>query len=124
MARAKLLLTWFSNKQVLYSQNQLYGIWRVVKTGETPVTKHDRRVLLENQNAAILLYSASEISILSTEEVAEHPFLLRIKPDALEPLLTVDAVLKRLIFKRFSGRHLGALLLDKSFIAVWKTICG
>lgn len=72
---------------------------------------------LENQNAAILLYSASEISILSAEEVAAHPFLLRIGPDALDPRLTVDAVLERLISKRFSGRQLGALLLDQSFIA-------
>ncbi|WP_074013807.1 endonuclease VIII [Candidatus Sodalis sp. SoCistrobi] len=116
-ARGKALLTWFSNGQVLYSHNQLYGVWRIVKAGETPVTKRDLRVRLENQNAAILLYSASEISILSAEEVAAHPFLLRIGPDALDPLLKVDTVLERLISKRFSGRQLGALLLDQSFIA-------
>lgn len=32
-ARGKALLTWFSNGLVLYSHNQLYGVWRVVKAG-------------------------------------------------------------------------------------------
>lgn len=79
-ARGKALLTWFSNGLVLYSHNQLYGVWRVVKAGETLVTKRDLRVRLENQNAAILLYSASEISILSADEVTEHPFCCALTP--------------------------------------------
>ncbi|AHF74019.1 endonuclease VIII [Candidatus Sodalis pierantonius str. SOPE] len=116
-ARGKALLTWFSNGLVLYSHNQLYGVWRVVKAGETPVTKRDLRVRLENHNAAILLYSASEISMLSADEVTEHPFLLRIGPDALDLQLTVETVQARLMSKRFCGRQLGALLLDQSFIA-------
>ncbi|MGP4123920.1 MAG: endonuclease VIII [Sodalis sp. (in: enterobacteria)] len=116
-ARGKALLTSFSNGLVLYSHNQLYGVWRIVKAGETPPTKRDLRVRLENQNTAILLYSASEISILSAEKVAEHPFLLHIGPDVLDQKLTAETVQTRLMSKRFSGRQLGALLLDQSFIA-------
>ncbi|NDL65075.1 endonuclease VIII [Acerihabitans arboris] len=115
--RGKALLTWFSNGLVLYSHNQLYGVWRVVKSGETPVTKRDLRVRLENAEHAILLYSASEIKILNADELAAHPFLLRIGPDALDMTLTVDEVIERLSSPRFSGRQLGSLLLDQSFIA-------
>lgn len=34
--RGKALLTHFSNDLTLYSHNQLYGVWRVVDTGEEP----------------------------------------------------------------------------------------
>ncbi|WP_413736031.1 endonuclease VIII [Sodalis sp. RH21] len=115
--RGKALLTWFTNGLVLYSHNQLYGVWRVVNAGETPVTKRDLRVRLENAEHAILLYSASEIKILNAGELAAHPFLLRIGPDALDMALTVDEVIERLGSPRFSGRQLGSLLLDQSFIA-------
>ncbi|WP_410012526.1 endonuclease VIII [Sodalis sp. C49] len=115
--RGKALLTWFSNGQVLYSHNQLYGVWRVAAAGESPVTKRDLRVRLENADQAILLYSASDIKILSADELAAHPFLLRIGPDALDMALTVDEVIDRLSSPRFSGRQFGGLLLDQSFIA-------
>lgn len=36
--RGKALLTHFSNDLTLYSHNQLYGVWRVVDTGEEPQT--------------------------------------------------------------------------------------
>lgn len=115
--RGKALLTWFSNGQVLYSHNQLYGVWRVVNAGETPVTKRDLRVRLENAERAILLYSASDIKMLNAQELAEHPFLLRIGPDALDMSLTVAEVMDRITSPRFSGRQFGSLLLDQSFIA-------
>ncbi|WP_413741891.1 endonuclease VIII [Sodalis sp. RH15] len=115
--RGKALLTWFSNGLVLYSHNQLYGVWRVVKAGETPVTKRDLRVRLENEQFAILLYSASDIQILDADALAAHPFLLRIGPDVLDPALTVEETRSRLLSPRFRGRQLGSLLLDQSFIA-------
>src|SRR5476649_335383 len=116
--RGKALLTWFSQGLVLYSHNQLYGVWRVVNAGETPTnTKRDLRVRLENAEHAILLYSASEIAMLNADELAAHPFLLRIGPDALDLNLTVAEVIERLSAPRFSGRQLGSLLLDQSFIA-------
>lgn len=115
--RGKALLTWFSHGLVLYSHNQLYGLWRVAKAGETPDTKRDLRVRLENRQHAILLYSASDIKLLNADELAAHPFLLRIGPDALDLNLTVDDVIQRLSAPRFSGRQLGSLLLDQSFIA-------
>ncbi|XBS70088.1 endonuclease VIII [Acerihabitans sp. KWT182] len=115
--KGKALLIRFSNGLVLYSHNQLYGVWRVVKAGDVPVTKRDLRVRLENKQNAILLYSASEIQILDAVALAAHPFLLRIGPDVLDPVLTAIDVRTRLLSPRFSGRQLGSLLLDQSFLA-------
>ncbi|HAP0005990.1 TPA: hypothetical protein IRO79_003938 [Escherichia coli] len=42
--RGKALLTHFSNDLTLYSHNQLYGVWRVVDTGEEPQTTRVLRV--------------------------------------------------------------------------------
>ena len=44
--RGKALLTHFSGGLTLYSHNQLYGVWRVVKTGDTPETRRVLRVKL------------------------------------------------------------------------------
>lgn len=46
----------------------------IVDAGETPDTKRDLRVRLETEDKAILLYSASDITIAPREEIAQHPF--------------------------------------------------
>lgn len=61
--RGKALLTHFSGGLTLYSHNQLYGVWRVVKAGEAPETTRVLRVRLQTAENAILLYSASDIEI-------------------------------------------------------------
>ncbi len=71
--RGKALLTHFSGGLTLYSHNQLYGVWRVV-AGETPQTNRVLRVRLETADRAILLYSASDIALLTPEQLAQHPF--------------------------------------------------
>ncbi|MEX5411050.1 endonuclease VIII [Atlantibacter hermannii] len=113
----KALLTHFSGGLVLYSHNQLYGVWRVVKAGAEPKTTRILRVRLESADKAILLYSASEIAILTAEQVAQHPFLTRIGPDVLDNTLTAADVKQRLLNPRFRRRQLDALLLDQSFLA-------
>jgi hypothetical protein len=57
----------------LYSHNQLYGVWRVVEAGETE-TNRVLRVRLAAKDKAILLYSASDIEMLTPEQLAVHPF--------------------------------------------------
>lgn len=64
----------------MYSHNQLYGVWKIVAAGDTPNTKRDLRVRLETEEQAILLYSASDITIAPREEIAQHPFLQRVGP--------------------------------------------
>lgn len=115
--RGKALLTHFSGGLTLYSHNQLYGVWRVVKSGEEPETSRTLRVRLETADKAILLYSASEIAILTPEQLAEHPFLLRVGPDVLDMQLTAEQVQERLLSKRFRNRQFSGLLLDQAFLA-------
>lgn len=82
--RGKALLTHFSGGLTLYSHNQLYGVWRVVDAGVEPQSNRVLRVRLQTASKAILLYSASDIDILTAEQVANHPFLQRVGPDVLD----------------------------------------
>lgn len=116
-ARGKAMLIRFDNGLTLYSHNQLYGVWRIVQSGEQPQTGRSLRVQLETADKAILLYSASDISIWPSDEVDQHPFLQRIGPDVLDTSLDPDAVAARLLEPRFARRRLGTLLLDQGFLA-------
>ncbi|SQI41610.1 DNA glycosylase/AP lyase Nei [Leminorella richardii] len=115
--RGKALLTHFSNGLTMYSHNQLYGIWDVVVSGERPETKRELRVALETAEQGILLYSASDIEVGSRDAILQHPFLLRIGPDVLDPSLTWQKVRERLLDKPFRQRQLGGMLLDQAFLA-------
>ena len=88
--RGKALLTHFSDGLTLYSHNQLYGVWRVVDSGDTPQTTRVLRVKLQTADKTILLYSASDIEMLTPAQLTTHPFLQRVGPDVLDPRLTPD----------------------------------
>lgn len=115
--RGKALLTHFSNGLTMYSHNQLYGVWKVAAAGETPATKRDLRVRLETAQQAILLYSASDITLGPRGEIEQHPFLQRIGPDVLDERLTAQQVAERLLSPPFRRRQLGGMLLDQAFLA-------
>ena len=113
----KALLTRFDNGLTLYSHNQLYGVWRVGPAGSRPSSKRTLRVALETEQRAILLYSASDISIWPSERIQQHPFLQRLGPDVLDVTLDPATVAARLLDPRFARRRLGSLLLDQAFLA-------
>ena len=115
--RGKALLTHSSGGLTLYSHNQLYGVWRVVNAGEMPDTTRVLRVKLQTADKAILLYSASDIEMLTPEQVKTHPFLLRVGPDVLDMALTPEAVKARLLSAKFRNRQFSGLLLDQAFLA-------
>jgi endonuclease-8 len=113
----KAMLTRFDHGWTLYSHNQLYGVWRVAAAGERPDTTRSLRVALETEDAAILLYSASDIALWKTDALGQHPFLSKLGPDVLDKRLTAAAVARRLQEPRFSRMSLAALLLDQGFLA-------
>ena len=92
--RGKALLTHFSGGLTLYSHNQLYGVWRVVDAGVEPQSNRVLRVRLQTASKAILLYSASDIDILTAEQVKA-----------------------RLLSAKFRNRQFSGLLLDQAFLA-------
>ena len=102
--RGKALLTHFDSGFTIYSHNQLYGVWRVVKRDKLPKTNRQLRLAIHTDQHSALLYSASDISVWETQNIEEHPFLRRIGPDILNPHLTWRVVAERLQSKAFSGR--------------------
>lgn len=115
--RGKALLTHFSGGLTLYSHNQLYGVWRVVNTGDMLDTTRVLRVKLQTADKTILLYSASDIEMLTPEQVKTHPFLLRVGPDVLDMTLTPQKVKERLLLPKFRNRQFSGLFLDQAFLA-------
>ncbi|MEM7543164.1 MAG: endonuclease VIII [Pseudomonadota bacterium] len=113
----KAMLIHFDNEWVMYSHNQLYGRWFVRPRGELPKTNRTLRAALHSRDHSALLYSASEIEVLRPSALAAHPFLKKLGPDALDANTHWRMVSARLQERRFSGRTLGALLLDQSFVA-------
>ena len=115
--RGKALLTHFDSGHTIYSHNQLYGVWRVVKRDELPKTNRQLRLALHTDQHSALLYSASDISVWNTEKIEEHPFLQRIGPDILNPNLTWREVAERLQSRTFAGRAVNSVYLDLAFLA-------
>lgn len=115
--RGKAMLTRFAGGLVLYSHNQLYGRWYVVKRGAVVRTSRSLRVAIHTEQHSALLYSASDIHVLDEGELAAHPFLGRIGPDLLDPLVDDVVVRERLRDPAFRGRRLSSLYLDQSFLA-------
>jgi endonuclease VIII len=116
-ARGKALLIAFSNGVTMYSHNQLYGVWKVVAAERYPKTGRSLRVELRTARRAALLYSATDIAMLTRDEIGAHPYLAPLGPDVIDPSTTVSMVLGQLRSKTFRRRSLGALLLDQRFLA-------
>lgn len=115
--RGKAMLTRFDNGLSLYSHNQLYGRWYTTRRPKLPRTRRQQRVALHTVTHSALLYSASDIEVLTAEAEARHPFLLRIGPDILDRSLSKQQVVDRLQSQSFRNRALGGLYLDQAFLA-------
>ncbi len=115
--RGKAMLTRFDNALTLYSHNQLYGRWYTVRARRLPKTGRQLRVALHTATHSALLYSASDIAVLTDRQLQQHPFLSRIGPDILSQDLTVEDIVERLNDSRFRNRALGSLYLDQAFLA-------
>jgi endonuclease VIII len=115
--RGKALLLRFDNHLNIYSHNQLYGKWMIRTAYAYPETNRQLRLAIHTQNKSALLYSASDIEVLTEAEVAVHPFLSRLGPDVLNPAVSAADVMQRLTDRRFHRRSLTSLLLDQQFLS-------
>lgn len=114
--RGKALLTRFDNHLNVYSHNQLYGRWFVVRRDRLPDTTRQLRFAVHTAEHSALLYSASDIDVLHDDELEHHPFLAKLGPDVLAPATKPTTLITRLTAPRFARRSLGALLLDQTFV--------
>jgi len=115
--RGKALLTHFDHGYSIYSHNQLYGIWKVIKGHKLPATNRSMRLLLQTESHSAVLYSASDISVWPTEELDAHPFLKKLGPDIMNTGLRWRDVAARFSDARFAGKSLATLYLDQAFLA-------
>ncbi|MEL7085830.1 MAG: endonuclease VIII [Cyanobacteria bacterium P01_A01_bin.3] len=111
--RGKAMLIRFSNALSIYSHNQLYGVWMIRKAHNYPTTNRQLRLAIHTTRKSALLYSASDISVLTDSDIADHPFLSKLGPDVLDENTTVDTVRDRLQQKQFHRRRFSTLLLDQ-----------
>jgi endonuclease-8 len=115
--RGKALLTHFDIGLTIYSHNQLYGKWMTCERDQYPDTKRQLRLALHTNTHSALLYSASDISVWPTPDIAQQPLIAKLGPDILSPQLSVASLAARLTERRFCGRSLTALYLDQGFVA-------
>ncbi|MEL7068019.1 MAG: endonuclease VIII [Cyanobacteria bacterium J06581_3] len=116
--RGKAMLTHFDNGLSVYSHNQLYGKWMVRKAYNFPETKRQLRFAIHNEKKSALLYSASDIQILSSpSEIENHPFLSKLGPDVLSKGLQPETLLAVLQSDKHRRRRLSTLYLDQHFLA-------
>jgi len=116
-AHGKAILTRFSNDFTLYTHNQLYGRWQIISGGDYPESTRQLRVAIHTNKQTALLYSASDIRILTEEEVHEHPYLRRLGPDLLDIELVAEQIATRLAEKKHRRRSLMGLLQDQAVLA-------
>jgi endonuclease-8 len=115
-AKGKAILIHFENDLTMFSHNQLYGKWYIKPAGQYPKTNRDLRVELRTDQKSALLYSASEIEVLNSDELEDQSYLKNLGPDILDDL-TIEEVYSRASSEEFNGRSFAALLLDQHFLS-------
>lgn len=116
-ARGKAFLLHFSLGAALYVHLQLYGRWMVKMRHNYPTSNRSLRAELHSDKKMALLYSASDVVMLTPEAQAEHPYLRKLGPDPLGEGVTLEQVRAQVLDDRFARRRLGGLLLDQGFVA-------
>ncbi len=115
-SRGKAFLLRFGEQGSLYVHLQLYGRWAIHRRSTEPRSKRTLRVALVTKTHQAILYSATDLEVLSDDDVASHPYLARLGPDLFDPQLTAEAVAERLQSSAFAGRQLAGLMLDQKFV--------
>lgn len=113
----KHMLCRFEDGTRIYSHNQLYGRWWVVRRNVSPDTRRSLRLALHSATYSALLYSASDIDVVRDQDLADYPRLAGLGPDPLDPAVGDTVVAVRLTGPRFCRRSFAGLLLDQGFMA-------
>jgi endonuclease-8 len=116
-ARGKAILIGFDSGHTVYSHNQLYGKWVICANGQAPDTSRQLRVAIHGPRKSALLYSASEVAVIDSSRLDEHPYLSRLGPDILNGRVTDRRIVSRFEDPAFSKRTLASLFLDQHFLA-------
>lgn len=115
--RGKHLLIWFSPSDlVLHSHMRMSGSWHLYRHGQRwRRPRHLLRFRLETAHWLALCFSAPVIELLSAAQVARHPSLAALGPDALGEEPDLDEVRRRL--DAMGDTTIGEALLDQRLMA-------
>ena len=85
-SRGKHLLIWFAPSDlVLHSHMRMNGSWHLYRTGERwRKGEHLARAVIEVTGWQAVCFAAPVCQLLTRQEVAEHPSLASLGPDALD----------------------------------------
>jgi len=101
----------------IYTHNQLYGRWVICDANQMPSSNRQLRLGIYTKDKWALLYSASDIQVLTDKEVLEHPFIKKLGKDVLKPETSVEYVRERLLSPAYRNRQIGGFLTEQSFLA-------
>ena len=101
----------------IYTHNQLYGRWVICPANQMPASTRQLRLGIYTKDTWALLYSASDIFVLSDSEVPEHPFIKKLGKDVLNPETTVKHIIDKLVSPAYCNRQIGGFLTEQSFFA-------
>ena len=113
----KALLIEFESGHTVYTHNQLYGRWLFSSPERRPDTRRQLRLAISTSRHSALLYSASDIHLINPGKLSAHPFVQRAGLDVLSSGAAPEEIERWISKAQFSGRRLGHLLLDQSFLA-------
>jgi len=82
-----------------------------------PDSSRSLRLALHTQDSMALLYSASEIELIKTSGLNQHPYLSKLGLELLDQDTRLEEVVSRFGDKRFQRRNLMGLLQDQHFIS-------
>jgi endonuclease VIII len=115
--RGKAMLTHFNHGVTIYSHNQLYGQWRVLKRDQAPQPGLQIRMAIHTDDAVAVLYSASDISVWPSARITEHPYIAKLGVELLAATTVLADVVAQINDPRFARKSLASLLLDQGFLA-------
>jgi len=115
--RGKHLLIWFSPSDLaLHTHMRMTGSWHLYRHGQRwRKPRHLLRFRLETAQWLALCFSAPVIELLSADQVARHPSLVALGPDALGKEPDLDEVRRRL--DAAGNTTIGEALLDQRVMA-------
>lgn len=116
-AKGKAMLIHLSNGYTIYSHNQLYGRWIIVPYKQYPQSKRQLRLQIHINGYSALLYSASDIEVLTAKQLESQPYLKKLGLELLSEEVEKKDVYARLKEKKYSRRCLMNLLQDQKFIS-------
>jgi endonuclease-8 len=115
-SRGKQLLIRFSTGAVLRTHMRMTGAWHLYRIGSRwQKPAHLARVVVETGDVLAVCFSAPEVELLSTSELATHAGLGRLGPDLLAPEFDEAEALARL--RAAGDQQIADALLDQSIVA-------